>query len=226
MNATYILWHPRLNGDKNKTPDRISFDVTRLGSQLPPYGSNDFYRTLLADMGVHTDVILSNVLPYRSRYHGELESRRWQEQWPVNWRISVRTSSAIPELPLQRDEYTETLASPTQVKKPDRDKVNCIVIADFRISAVDDHVGDKVRHQFAIAEKKIDGRQLDLSMEQFSIGKEFLQLQIDLGEYEESEFLKITPVALEVERVCHRLGGICYFDQRANTWGEAYEDEP
>jgi hypothetical protein len=224
MNATYILWHPRLSGGKNNTPNNISLDVTRLASQLPPYGSSDFYCTLLADMGVHTDVISWDVLPYRSRYHGEPESKRWQEQWPVTWRVSVRTSPAIRELPLQTDEYTETFAFPRQAKRNDRDNVNCIVIADFRLSAVDDQIGDEVRHQFAMAEKKIDGGQVDLSIERFLIGKKFLQLQIDLGEYKKSEFLKIVPVALEVERVCHHLGGICYFEQRANTWGEAYED--
>jgi hypothetical protein len=75
-----------------------------------------------------------------------------------------------------------------------------------------------------MAEKKTGGDHVNLSMERFPIGKEFLQLQIDLGEHKESEFLKIVPVALQVERVCHYLGGICYFEQRANAWGEAYED--
>jgi hypothetical protein len=224
MNATYILWHPRLTGGTNNLPNSISFDVTRLASQLPPYGSNAFYRTLLADMGVRAGVISWDVLPYRSRYHGELESRRWQEQWPINWRISVRTSPVIRELPPQTDEYTETLAFPTQANKNDSDHVNCIVRADFRMGAVDDQVEDNVRHQFAMAEKKTGGDHVNLSMERFPIGKEFLQLQIDLGEHKESEFLKIVPVALQVERVCHYLGGICYFEQRANAWGEAYED--
>ncbi|MDJ1471069.1 hypothetical protein QNI19_08385 [Cytophagaceae bacterium DM2B3-1] len=219
LDPTYIVWHPCVG--RNSTDKTIvTVNVTPLGFDKIPNGPASFFDALLADIGLTYKASSWSILPYRSNYHADKETNKhWQERWLYNWRIAIMILEELTGQRLFDDEYFETYAYSFDFLLPEQE-INCIIISDFRSFQDRDNAHDSILQSETI---KSIRQVLAVSEPEFyyvDIGRDFFQLQIDLGVFAESFFQTDFPYATMVEKICESCGGITSFDQRANVWGE------
>jgi hypothetical protein len=208
---TYYLWHIHSFRGADKSPT-VQMNVTHGESSSLRQPSAEFIAKLLEDAGAVAAAKSWECLSYRSAYQGEMDTSQWKDQWPVNWRLRVKTSTR-PKLTKQRFEFVGTMAhsieSSVGEDPKDSGPINCLIIADFHSKSV----AEVARQHIAEIAPEMDAHL-------FAVGKRFTQLQCDLGMFEPLAFEHGHPTIQAALAACEEAGGIASFNERVEEWGE------
>jgi len=212
LTPTYYLWHPRLDFSSN-TKGNLLLSVTSLSAPNIPIGSIDFCQQILEDLGVDGIVTSWEVIPYRSKYHGEIEADNWKDIWKLNSRLVIRGEFKGNPQTFDQEYYETEAFSPN----PDSyvRLVFANIISDFESQQQRVIAKCEVEN---LLDGTVDIRTYDV--EEIDICSQFFQLQIMIGPFDESAFLDREHLLEDILEICRRSGGITHFDTRAEHWGE------
>lgn len=206
MEPTYLIWTPR--AWKDRPHQAVRFNVTPLSALDWPTAGEAFYSELLSDIGVRAGSVSWDVLPYRSRYHGDPDAADWEDRWKRNWRVEIALDEQLVDLPAFEEGY-ETQAFAAADPLPDGNALRALVLADFR---------KKEDAEEAVAEIRSLAR-TPVDFELFSVEGAFWQLQIDLGAQPVDSFRRPTQYADRIENACRTAGGWPTFNERVQALG-------
>ena len=213
---SYYLWHPTLVSHDGRSA--IFVNVTPTLYQDIPAGPLSFFTRLLADIDVPAQARGVTIVHTRCPYNGwGDDASDWRDAWPLNWQVFIDIDPEDIEYEMAEEYYeTEALGGNQNEHAigihagKTLHSVGCLIIADFRNAA-----------SAEAAKREIGALRLDrLSFLEKRIGRICVQVQIHLGDVDQSYFQGPMPEVARVHEIIARHGGLTSFDRRANEWDE------
>jgi hypothetical protein len=195
----------------------VKFILTRGEADSILNGTAEFAQQLMYDMHLSGNVESWSIHPCRTKYYSEyLGEEDWRDNWQIVWKMQILSQDII-RLPELEESYFETNAQDEswtmEANFNDNSEVSCLIISDFENELVLGNVQDSVQ-TILYGGLSSDFTYPNPTFEHFRIAGDYIQLQINLGEFPGEFFAEGADYAEQVINLCLQMGGTVHFADR------------
>lgn len=214
--SIFYIWNPIIVPRKPKT---IEFVLTRGDAFGINKGTKDFLSQIFEALQIDAKVEDWKFKKYRSKYYTDyLGEKDWRDNWQIVWRAQATAEKKIGKIVEMNEPWVGIDATDDSWETAvddDKEKVGCLVVADF------DKKTDLKKAEKSVVEVK----KAKSMREKYEVGNPvfaytemmdlYRQLQIDLGDFPGRFFAKGADYAELVMDLCKKSKGTSHFADRA-----------